>query len=132
MDCQKIPLLKITGDMVEFVRRIVADVANDPRADQYEFDFEAAKESIEATFDQKLLGRALYNLLINAVYHNSPGTNISTAICANERIQIVIKDNGVGMDEEIQCNLFNKYYRGGTTKEHSEGTIISIILPLKP
>ncbi|AMX00041.1 hypothetical protein ATY39_11770 [Rummeliibacillus stabekisii] len=37
-------------------------------------------------------------------------------------LTIIIKDNGIGMTEEIRQNLFNCYYRGKTTEQKSEGT----------
>ncbi|MGG4108845.1 HAMP domain-containing sensor histidine kinase [Paenibacillus lautus] len=122
MDHQNIPLSATSGDIVDFVRRIAADVGNDPRASKHELNCDALEERIDASYDPKLFERALYNLLMNAVLHNPPGTTISISVYRDERIHIVIKDDGVGMSEETMRYLFHRYYRGSTTKQKSEGT----------
>lgn len=122
MDSNQIPISASKNNIVEFVRRIVAEIANDPRAAKYDLDFYTDEMNIEMLFDEKLLRRALYNLLMNAVVHNLPHTQINVSIYRKEEIQIVIKDNGVGMDETTTQNLFNKYYRGVSTNHPVEGT----------
>ncbi|WP_028552473.1 sensor histidine kinase [Paenibacillus sp. UNC451MF] len=123
MDHQKIPISAETGDMVDFVRRIAADVASSPRASGHELYCDMNEEKIEAVYDAKLFGRVLYNLLINAVLHNPPGTVISISVRrSDERVRIEIVDNGAGMDEETLRHLFNRYYRGSSTNQKSEGT----------
>lgn len=73
-------------------------------------------------FDAVLLKRALNNLLINALVHNSKETEIAVFIKAEENIQICIQDNGRGLSEEELSNLFTRYYRGTNTKAKPEGT----------
>lgn len=128
MDHQQIPLSLAAGDIVDFIRRIAADVGNDPRASLHELNFESTDERIEASYDPKLFGRVLYNLLMNAVLHNPPGTTISIAVHRKERLHIVIKDNGAGMSEETMRHLFQRYYRGSTTMQKSEGTGLGMVI----
>ena len=67
MDCLRIPLSGQTSDIVEFVRRIVADVASDPRASKHALDFAALEDRIEAVFDQKLLRRSAIGSFLTGV-----------------------------------------------------------------
>ncbi|MFD3270057.1 sensor histidine kinase [Paenibacillus dendritiformis] len=122
LDEQQIPVQLEKNDLVEFVRRIVVDVANDPRAADYQLSFEADATYIEALLDAKLLQRALHNLLINAILHNPAGTNVHIRIAHSPEVHIVIADDGAGMDEEAADRLFHKYYRGTSTNILSEGT----------
>lgn len=43
-------------------------------------------------------------------------------------IHISIRDNGVGMSEEEQSNLFHRYYRGTNTKEKPEGSGLGLAI----
>jgi signal transduction histidine kinase len=122
LDEQQTPLQRERTDLVEFVRRIVADVTNDPRAAQYNLTLETAEFHIEAELDPRLLGRALHNLILNAILHNPPDTSVKIQIKQNTRLEIVIADDGAGMSEESVSRLFDKYYRGTSTDILSEGT----------
>ncbi|MBH5319883.1 HAMP domain-containing histidine kinase [Paenibacillus sp. GSMTC-2017] len=117
-----IPLKLTKSDLVECVRRIVVDVANDPRASHHNLTLESNVTYIHMMLDTKLLGRALLNLLINAIVHNPTGTTINVSIIESNGLQIVISDDGSGMDEEMIDGLFEKYYRGTSTDANSEGT----------
>lgn len=128
MDDKKIPLHKEQQHFVEFARRIIAEVANDPRSQQQHLRFLTSQEDIQFTFDSKLLRRALYNLLINAVIHNPPNTTITLSITIDSQLRVMIIDNGLGMDKQTQERLFQKYYRGGTTEQQSEGTGLGMLI----
>ncbi|WP_377520337.1 sensor histidine kinase [Priestia megaterium] len=128
MDSEKIPINKTNHHFVEFLRRVVAEVANDPRSIGQNLSFSTSEDDIELSFDPKLLGRALYNLLINAVVHNPPNTIITISLFKDDQLRLIIKDDGIGMDEKTQKNLFNKYYRGGTTEQRSEGTGLGMLI----
>ncbi|WP_246258638.1 sensor histidine kinase [Kroppenstedtia pulmonis] len=118
----EIPLLLSKQNLVEFVRRVVADVANDPQATAYHLEFHSEEEAIEVHVDEKLLKRALQNLLMNAVLHNPQGTHIQVSVHKSDKAQIIISDDGIGMDQETVDHLFVKYYRGTPTDTPSEGT----------
>ncbi|RUT41443.1 HAMP domain-containing histidine kinase [Paenibacillus anaericanus] len=122
MDDQQLPLNLEPTDLVEYVKRIMVDVANDPRAVGYNLSFEADEPYLEKLLDIKLLGRALNNLLLNAILHNPAGTKVHIQITRTTHLNIRITDDGIGMDEESLEGLFNKYYRGTTTDSRSEGT----------
>ena len=68
--------------------------------------------------------RALQNLIMNAIIHNPEGTNIHIKIEKEKEhfVSITISDDGVGMNQVIVENLFNKYYRGTTTNVSKFGT----------
>ncbi|WP_369900075.1 sensor histidine kinase [Bacillus manliponensis] len=127
----EIPLSKEEVDMIEFMRRVVAHITNDPRASQHHFHFSAPETNITLAIDAKLLQRALQNILTNCLLHNPIGTNITTSLFVGENIHIVIKDNGAGMDDITLRNLFKQYYRGTTTNVSSEGTGLGMTIAKK-
>lgn len=117
-----IPLKLEKYDLVECIRRVVADVANDPRAAHHNLTLETNETYINVLLDVKLLERALLNLMLNAIVHNPVGTTIQVLITNSNGLQVIIKDDGIGMNEEAVERLFQRYYRGTTTDASTEGT----------
>ncbi|GAA0133851.1 hypothetical protein YSY43_06910 [Paenibacillus sp. YSY-4.3] len=132
----QIPLRLEEGNLVEFLKSLLADTWNDPDLQEYDLSFHCDEDSILFSFDRRLLYRAIQNLLINAVMHNPPGTAISVQLTyvQNQFIKITIEDNGVGMDRHTLENLFKKYYRGESavspTARYGMGLGMSIVKDL--
>jgi K+-sensing histidine kinase KdpD len=62
--------------------------------------------------DEKILELALSNLIYNAIKYSSENTIIDIDISQNETTTIFkIKDNGMGIPEKDQKNIFNRYFR---------------------
>lgn len=80
--------------------------------------FNPQSEKIEFDFDENLMRRCISNLIFNALIHNSEGTEVVVDIRNQGRINIEIRDNGKGIDEEDIRKLFNRYYRGTNTESH--------------
>ncbi len=67
---------------------------------------------------------------MNAIIHNSEKTKVVISCLYNEiknEFSIKIKDNGKGMNEEEQNNMFNRYYLG-TTTEDTSGTGLGLAI----
>jgi signal transduction histidine kinase len=70
----------------------------------------------------KWFERMIDNLVFNAVKHNPTGTKITVRVQKSTLfVNVMIEDNGVGMDEETVEQLFDRYYRGTNTDERIEG-----------
>ncbi|WP_178988324.1 sensor histidine kinase [Winogradskyella schleiferi] len=62
--------------------------------------------------DEKILELILSNLIYNAIKYSSENTMVDINICQNETSTIFkIKDNGIGIPEKDQKNIFNRYFR---------------------
>jgi signal transduction histidine kinase len=63
--------------------------------------------------NKELLGEIWQNLLENAIkFTPARGRIIVTMEQLAENVSIVFRDNGVGMDEETQSHIFEKFYQG--------------------
>ncbi|QKG83605.1 HAMP domain-containing histidine kinase [Kroppenstedtia pulmonis] len=119
---QSAPIHKTTQNIVAFVQQVLADVSNDLRAQHHHFELKTTM-AVPIAFDEHLLQRVLLNIYMNAVIHNEESVNIVTTIEQQaQHVVIYIQDDGIGMTEETKRNLFNRYYRGTTTEQKSEGT----------
>jgi PAS domain S-box-containing protein len=62
--------------------------------------------------DEKILELILSNLIYNAIKYSSENTIIGINISQNETTTIFkVKDNGIGIPEKDQKNIFNRYFR---------------------
>jgi len=114
---------KTNQDLVEFTKRVVADISNNPQASAFRLHFKTDISKIYVDFDQKFMQRILQNILMNSIIHNPVPLDIYIhLITHNEKVRINIMDHGVGMPEHMRENLFQQYYRGSTTDSTSEGT----------
>lgn len=85
-------------------------------------------ESIQAVFDRKWTGEALYNILDNAIKYGEEGSRVRISVKAYEMfVCINISNIGGGIPEqEIPC-IFQRFYRGENAKE-TEGVGIGLYL----
>jgi two-component system phosphate regulon sensor histidine kinase PhoR len=70
-------------------------------------------DNYKHSLDQAQFTRAISNLLANSVKYCEREPLISIRVLLNHVLQIVIEDNGIGIKEEHQINVFNKFYRAG-------------------
>jgi signal transduction histidine kinase len=62
--------------------------------------------------DEKIIELALSNVVNNAIKYSSENTIIDISITQNDTTTTVkIKDNGIGIPEKEQKNIFNRYFR---------------------
>ncbi|MFL7939354.1 sensor histidine kinase [Priestia megaterium] len=109
-------------DVHQLLQHIVLKFVNDRTIENVHFSYVPAHLRPFIQADPRWFERMLDNLIFNAIKHNPKNTTItiSTAI-KSERVLITIQDDGIGMDEETQKNLFDRYYRGTNTTEKTEG-----------
>lgn len=78
--------------------------------------------------DPLQLRRVFENLITNALNHNPPGIQlILGAAIEAELIRITLRDDGVGMAEEVRDRLFDRYSRGRNSR-HSTGIGLGLYL----
>jgi signal transduction histidine kinase len=61
--------------------------------------------------DEKRLHQALTNLVSNAIKYTKQGSITVQIQKLNDRIEIRVKDTGMGISSENQKNLFSPYFR---------------------
>lgn len=120
---ERLPLHLQNIELTEWLRRSLIQIMNTAQAKDYTFDFIPEQEKVYVNIDPILFQRVIDNLLINALKHNPPGTLIQLETHKlNQQQIIIVRDNGIGMDQETIDQLFNRYYRGTATTENIEGT----------
>ena len=69
------------------------------------------------------LSQVFSNLLINASKYSPPGKSISLSACYNAdgQVAVAIKDQGVGIEPEVQSYIFDLFTQAPRTLDRSEG-----------
>lgn len=116
--------------LVRYLKELVIDIVNDPAFSNRNIEFECDLPEITAIIDPDLFHRAVCNLVVNALVHNPPDTTVTVSVSEDKRrdIFISIRDNGAGISEEEQAELFTRYYRGTNTKEKPEGSGLGLAI----
>ena len=116
--------------LVRFLKELVIDIVNDPAFMNRSIGFESNIQECEVCLDVDLFRRAVNNLIINALTHNPPETEVTIRIDSDseKKALICISDNGTGMSDKEQSELFNRYYRGTNTKEKPEGSGLGLAI----
>ncbi|MGH4121547.1 MAG: ATP-binding protein [Clostridium sp.] len=119
-----LPIKLESRNIVELVRRSVIDLINSGLSDGINFELiNSEEENIIYPVDDKWFKRAIDNLLANAAVHNKEGTTVKVQVkqimdsCIFQAVELIIQDDGKGMDKQTLEHLFDRYFRGTSTKD---------------
>jgi len=78
--------------------------------------------SIALNGDEDLIKRLILNLLDNAVKYTPAGGEISLALVRqNGNAEIVVRDTGIGIPQEVQPRIFDRFYRVDKARARTMG-----------
>ena len=86
-------------------------------------------DSVEYYGSEELVEHIWSNLLSNAIRFTPDGGQITAVLRQGEdTVHVSISDTGVGMDEETQCHIFEKFYCAAPSSgDHGNGLGLSIV-----
>ena len=87
----------------KMIREIVVEYLNNEMNNKFEFELSlnSATEQIAIMGDERLLSRAIQNLISNSINHNESGCTISVNLEVNRNnLILTISDNGKGISEK--------------------------------
>ncbi len=103
------------GQMLEKIRKEMAPIAQS-RGVQLLFDIE---RPVVAQIDEMKLTLAVTNLIENAAKYNHAGGWVRVTLDADHMyFYITVEDNGIGIPQEAQEQIFERFYRAD--KSHSD------------
>ena len=77
---------------------------------------------------RELLFQVWTNLIANAIKFSNEGGNISIQLRNRQGdIQLIVSDEGIGMSEQTQAHIFDKFYQGDTSRR-SQGNGLGLAL----
>lgn len=106
-------------DLNELVR--LAVIAAEPRivAEEVQVNVQAGPPS-RVSADPVRLAQVVENLLSNAIKYTPAGGVIDIVLGqADDEVLLTVSDNGIGISEADQTQMFTKFFRAGTAKERA-------------
>lgn len=112
-----------TKDICEFLRQLCAGFYEDIVDSGLDADIDIPDEEILVSFDAKILGRAISNLISNAEKYNKSGNGIWIQLWERDTfVFIQVADNGTPVDATIRDTLFSPFVRGDKSRKTSNGS----------
>ncbi|MBM3210308.1 hypothetical protein FJZ39_03125 [Candidatus Saccharibacteria bacterium] len=93
-------------------------------------DISLPKGSLNAEIDEGKLRQVVMNLVDNALYYSKPDTTVKVMLRQQaDNIIFSVKDNGIGIAEEEQAQLFTKFYRASNARrQRPDGTGVGLFM----
>jgi len=115
------PLDHAPVDLSMLVLECVSDAQVTAPGHRWELDL--PESVIETTGDRGRLQQVLVNLLANARSYTPEGTVVRTSLgVEGDRAVLTVLDDGPGIPESLQPNLFQRFTRGDTARNRAAGS----------
>lgn len=125
-------LVREKRDMAEFLREYLANKYDEIELTGFELEAEISEKPVEYSFDSIQLQRVFDNIIMNALKHNPKGTTIYITLWQTDRsIRLEMGDNGLGIPEEIQDNLFEPFMVGDDSRNNKQGSGLGLAVAKK-
>lgn len=114
LSLEKIEMGKMTPnverfDMKQYLEGCVSNMRNFAKEGQMISYTHTGPSDVET--DPVFMGNIINNLVTNAIKYSPPNSRISISSHVNEKIHLTVKDNGIGIPEQDQRHLFERFYR---------------------
>jgi signal transduction histidine kinase len=121
-----LPLRKEPTDLSILLHDSVASFAAEARDKQIDLRVEEATELPLVEIDPLRIREVLTNLIANAVRHTSAGGRILvTAEATAGRVQVAVIDTGSGIPPEELPRIFDRFYKGASSRGSGLGLTIA-------
>jgi signal transduction histidine kinase len=114
-------LNKVSADITDIIKDTVPYFQT--QSEKHSFEVVVSEEPVEVMVDKAKIRQVLANLLSNAVKYSSEGGMIRiVGEPLQDRYQVCIEDQGVGMSPEQMEKIFDKFYRADASNTGIPGT----------
>jgi len=121
-----------TVDMIELLEKIIESVQVLAKNKRVKFEFKKPidKSSKVIKADIEKISLAIRNLLENAIFYTSPGGKVLLSVKrVNNDVLVSIKDSGIGIPNDQQKRVFNKFFRAdNAVRMETEGTGLGLFI----
>ncbi len=105
--------------------RVALDAVSDAHVagPDHQWELDLPDEPVLVCGDPARLHQVVTNLLANARVHTAPGTVITTRLASDTTHAVLsVVDNGPGIPERLQSEVFERFARGDTSRSRTGGS----------
>ncbi len=105
--------------------RVAVDAVSDAHVagPDHQWELDLPPEPVVVPGDPARLHQVVTNLLANARIHTGPGTVVTTRLTTNTTYsELSVIDNGPGIPQELQSEMFERFARGDTSRSRKGGS----------
>ncbi len=111
----KIKAVPSEFELIQFSKMVLKEIEPTKKLGQV-IHFEHSVAEIPVYLDPKLISHIFMNLLSNAIKYSDEGQPIYFEISRNEKEAVIsIRDKGIGIPEEDQKHLFERFFRAANS-----------------
>ena len=118
-------------EIITFIHDIYDKLKDSESNTKHNWDFKSNVDKLFVDMDVIKLESIISNLLTNAIKYTPSEGNISVNIIyddKDEKVEIKVCDNGIGIPENEQAYIFQRFFQSSVTKKNYEGTGIGLYL----
>lgn len=112
----------------EQLRQAILSFTNEIEMKNISFDINLDECIINS--DENLLEQVWINLIGNAIKFSHQDGLIKIKLINDQKITIIVEDNGIGMNEETKAHIFDRFYQGETS-HNSQGNGLGLTIVYK-
>jgi two-component system sensor histidine kinase VicK len=131
MESANVELKRDRADLVAWLGTLLEEYQRSEWHTHLQFDFTAAEQPIYVSFDINKFQQVINNLISNAIKFTPDGGRISVTVARQGPLALItVADTGVGIPEQSQSELFERFTkarRPGLRGEKTNGLGMSII-----
>jgi two-component system OmpR family sensor kinase len=105
--------------------RVAVDAVSDAHVagPDHQWELDLPEEPVMVSGDAARLHQVMTNLLANARVHTGAGTIVTTRLeSAGTHAELSVCDNGPGIPEQLQSEVFERFARGDTSRSRKGGS----------
>ena len=117
-------------DLVDLLNQLIKEVKPITRGKKQKIQFKTSHKKVIASLDSQLISQVITNLLSNAVKYSDSKTTITVTLKKKSKsVDVIVQDQGIGISEKDQKQLFEKFYRSDyASKESTTGNGLGLYI----
>ena len=110
----------------EQVRRTV--LLLEPQLLKKQINVDIITDAVRIVADEEMLSHLWINIIDNAIKFSPDDSKINITLeCTGEKAVVIVKDQGIGMDDDMKKRIFDKFYQGDQSRA-TEGNGLGLSL----
>lgn len=115
-------------DIVTFTKEYLAEKYNEIESAGMDLELDIEENKIMFDADKNAFRRIYENIINNSIKYNKKGTKIYFKMWKDKTLNIVIGDDGIGIDKEIKDRLFEPFVTSNKARTSGEGTGLGLAI----